>query len=92
MMRTPTDAEIQAAAAELGIEGPLRGRQRAKIAKVVQLAWSDNDDEEPERDTPKFARTLASTHADLIEAGLPSTAADRVVAALAPNLWRETHS
>ncbi len=68
--------------------GRMRTRDRAKTMRAIQVAETldDNDDEE----SPDFAATLASTHTRLTEAGLTTTAADRIVAAIAPAVWRDT--
>lgn len=88
MSRIPSDAEIAEAAAELGITGPIRGRIRAKVVRAMQLAETMPDDEGQDG-APEFADAIASTHARLTEAGLPTSAADRVVAAIAPAVWRD---
>ncbi|NKU16146.1 hypothetical protein GS928_24195 [Rhodococcus hoagii] len=66
----------------------MRTRDRAKTMRAIQVAETldDNDDEE----SPDFAATLASTHSRLTEAGLTTAAADRIVAAIAPAVWRDT--
>ncbi|MGF7125012.1 hypothetical protein [Rhodococcus sp. BE178] len=89
MPRIPSDAEITAAARELGIEGPIRGAQRSKVAKAILLAEAMPDDEPGE--PGRFVDQITSTHARLIEAGLNTSAADRVVAAIAPAVWRDTN-
>ncbi|MGN7133382.1 hypothetical protein ACTHQY_08925 [Rhodococcoides corynebacterioides] len=92
-MRTPSDAEINDAAVELGLVGrgePLTPRLRAKVAKTIQLAGRIDAEEQVARETSTgFAAAAAATYTDLVEAGIPDTAAARVVAAIAPQLWRD---
>lgn len=90
-LRTPTDGEITAAALNLGVIQPgerLRSRDRARVAKTIQVAdqLPPEEDEQPVSDPIAL---IAQTHADLLKAGLTSFAADRVVAALAPQIWRD---
>lgn len=89
--RVPTDDEINQAAADLGIPLPVRGAMRAKLANTILLAETLPDEDTTEDTEPGFVEQIARTHADLIEAGLPATTADRVVAAIAPAVWRDTH-
>ncbi|MDV6275306.1 hypothetical protein R3Q06_17560 [Rhodococcus erythropolis] len=90
---TPSDAEINAAAIELGIIKPgerLRPRDRAKVAKTIQVAEQlpdEDDEDEPAPSDP--IELIAQTHADLIKAGLTDLAADRITAAIAPHIWRD---
>lgn len=92
-MRVPIDNEIQAAAIELGVIKPgerLRPMQRAKVAEAIRIAAAD-DEPDPDEVRPHFIETITTTRADLVEAGLPSDAADRIVAAIAPLVWRDIH-
>ncbi|WP_238780429.1 hypothetical protein [Prescottella equi] len=90
----PHPDDVTAAGHMLGVPthpergGRMRTRDRAKTMRAIQVAETldDNDDEE----SPDFAATLASTHTRLTEAGLTTTAADRIVAAIAPAVWRDT--
>ncbi|NKW16919.1 hypothetical protein GTA26_04590 [Rhodococcus hoagii] len=90
----PHPDDVTAAGHMLGVPthpergGRMRTRDRAKTMRAIQVAETldDNDDEE----SPDFAATLASTHSRLTEAGLTTTAADRIVAAIAPAVWRDT--
>lgn len=92
-LRTPTDAEITAAAIDLGVIKPgerLRSRDRAKVAKTIQIAEQlppENDEDETPSSDP--IALIAQTRADLIKAGVPSFAADRITAAIAPQIWRD---
>lgn len=91
-LRTPSDAEITAAAIALDVIKPgerLRPRDRAKVAKAIQVAEQlPADDEDAPAPSDPIA-LIAQTHADLIEAGLTDLAADRITAALAPHIWRD---
>lgn len=61
------------------------------MAKAIQMAKRMQADEAAQVAlTGDFAKPIAQIYTDLIQAGLPDTAADRVVAALAPTLWRTT--
>ncbi len=94
-LRTPSDAEINAAAIALDVIKPgerLRPRDRAKVAKTIQIAEQlpDEDDEDEDEPAPSDPIALiAQTHADLIKAGLTDLAADRITAAIAPQIWRD---
>lgn len=92
-LRTPNDAEINAAAIELGIikSGErLRPRDRAKVAKTIQVAEQLPDEVDEDEAAPCDPIALiAQTHADLIKAGLTDLAADRITAAIAPQIWRD---
>ena len=90
-MRVPTAAEIDATAARLGLPA-VTPRDRAKVAKVAQLAPQiDTEEQAAEQAAATFVDLIATTHAELSAAGLPTSAADRVVAAIAPAAWRDTH-
>ncbi|ORL01566.1 hypothetical protein [Prescottella equi] len=93
-MRTPNQHEIEQAAVELGYIKPgerVPPRLYSKVAKAVQLTADlppeDDTDDAPAED---FVDDIVTTHTALIEGGLSDTAADRVVAAIAPAIWRET--
>lgn len=89
---TPTDEEITAAGIMLGKVAPgqrMRGFDRAKVAKTIQVA----DQLPPEEDAQPVSdpiALIAQTHADLLKAGLTPISADRITAAIAPQIWRET--
>lgn len=88
---TPTDEEITAAGIILGKAEPgqrMRGFDRARVAKTIQVADQLPPEEEEQPVSDPIA-LIAQTHADLLKAGLTSFAADRVVAALAPQIWRD---
>ncbi|OQQ28698.1 hypothetical protein A4U94_01235 [Prescottella equi] len=68
--------------------GRMRTRDRARTMRAIQVAETLDDNEDDE--SPDFAATLASTHSLLTEAGLTTAAADRIVAAIAPAVWRDT--
>ncbi|WP_094980345.1 hypothetical protein [Rhodococcus pyridinivorans] len=91
-MRPPTESEIQQAAIQLGhIEPgePVPARIRAKVAKALQLAVQmDSADDARDALSAGFVSTVSTTYADLTKAGLSDDAAARVVAAIAPHVWR----
>lgn len=91
-MRTPSDSEIRMAAEQLGHirpGEPVPPRIRAKVAKALQLAVQmDAADEATPASSAGFVSTITTTHTGLIEAGLPDDVAARVVAAIAPDVWR----
>ncbi|NKR89705.1 hypothetical protein GS894_02925 [Rhodococcus hoagii] len=90
----PHPDDVTAAGHMLGVPthpergGRMRTRDRAKTMRAIQVAETLDDNEDDE--SPDFAATLASTHSLLTEAGLTTTAADRIVAAIAPAVWRDT--
>ncbi|WP_433703649.1 hypothetical protein [Prescottella equi] len=90
----PHPDDVTAAGHMLGVPthpergGRMRTRDRAKTMRAIQVAETLDDNEDDA--SPDFAATLASTHTRLTEAGLTTTAADRVVAAIAPAVWRDT--
>lgn len=92
MVRTPTDSEIRQAAVQLGHTRPgepVPPRIRAKVAKALQLAVQmDSADEARDASSAGFVSTITDTFAGLIGAGLSDDAAARVVAAIAPDVWR----
>ncbi|GAB7515141.1 hypothetical protein [Rhodococcus sp. no. 34] len=92
-LRTPSDAEINAAALALDVITPgerLRPRDRAKVAKTIQIAEQlPNEGDEDELPPSDPIALIAQTHADLIKAGLTDLAADRITAAIAPQIWRD---
>lgn len=91
-MRTPTEAEISHTAVQLGLirpGEPVPPRIRAKVAKTLQVAVQmESAEDAQEATSADFIRTVADTYSGLTGAGLPDEAAARVVAAIAPALWR----
>lgn len=89
--RIPSIAERTQVAIELGIIKPgevLTPRLQKKLAQTIQIA------EEEEAEATEAAASdpiplIVKAHADLVEAGLSSIAADRITAALAPQIWRD---
>jgi hypothetical protein len=94
MPRIPSDREMTLAAEQLGLIQPgetVPPRLRAKVARAIQLADDAREAEHAEDDPAgDFVSPIASTFADLIKAGLSEDAAARVVAAIAPSVWRTT--
>lgn len=92
-MRTPNQREIEQAAVELGYikpGEPVPPRLYSKVAKAVQLTADLPPDDEDDDTSSDFVDDIVTTYDALIEGGLSDTAADRVVAAIAPAIWRET--
>ncbi|NKS41694.1 hypothetical protein GS496_14140 [Rhodococcus hoagii] len=91
----PHPDDVTAAGHMLGVPthpergGRMRTRDRAKTMRAIQVAETLDDNADDDAG-PDFAATLASTHTRLTEAGLTTTAADRIVAAIAPAVWRDT--
>ncbi|WJJ10823.1 hypothetical protein P9990_19920 [Prescottella equi] len=91
----PHPDDVTAAGHMLGVPthpergGRMRTRDRARTMRAIQVAETLPDDEDDEPG-PDFAATIANTHVLLIKAGLDPSAADRIVAAIAPAVWRDT--
>lgn len=91
-MRVPSMAEREAAAIELGVIKPgevLTPRLQIKLAKVLEkrdeLAAQQSAEQTA---TSNFVGPITATYTELVESGLPETAAAQVVAAIAPSIWR----
>ena len=93
--RVPSIEERTKVAIGLGIIKPgeeLTPHLQRKLARVVQLAEAEEaadaiaDSLEAAVSDP--IPLIVKAHADLIEAGLSSSATDLIVAALAPEIWR----
>lgn len=89
--RIPSIAERTEVAIELGIIEPgevLTPRLQKKLAQTIQIAEKDEgEDAEVAASDPVVL--IAQVHADLLKAGLTSFAADRIAAAIAPQIWRD---
>ncbi|MDZ7910801.1 MAG: hypothetical protein U5O16_03045 [Rhodococcus sp. (in: high G+C Gram-positive bacteria)] len=89
--RIPSVAERTEVAIELGIIEPgevLTPRLQKKLAQTIQIAEAEQADEAEDAASNPIP-LIANVHADLIEAGLSNLAADRITAALAPQIWRD---
>lgn len=93
--RIPSDDEIQAAGVELGLiaEGQrVPARLRVKLARIINDAEketaSDQAAADSKADAQAVAAPLIALYTDLVEGGLTDLAAGRVLAALAPQIWR----
>lgn len=91
----PTMAEREAAAIRLGKLKPgekmspqLQTQMAAIVQKAHDLDAADAADAAAEINSTDFATPIAATYDALIEGGLPEHAAARVVAAIAPAVWR----
>lgn len=93
-MAIPSDAEIQAAAVELGLVGEGRRvppHQRAKVAKAIMLARSDDAAAQTRTVTAKaVAEPIGDLFRELTAQGLPHETSGRILAAVAPLIWRAT--
>jgi hypothetical protein len=92
-MKTPNQREIEQASVELGFSKPgerVPPRIYSRIAKAIQLTAALPSDDEESTPSTDFVDEIVTTHAALIEGGVSTTAADRVVAAIAPAIWRDT--
>ena len=91
---TPTEQQMRAAGERLGLLEPdqdIPPRMRGKLAKVVTDALAD--DAAAEAATARassIVQPLADVYQGLIEADVPDSSAGRIVAALAPHIWRTT--
>lgn len=93
MSKMPTDAEIQAAGTHLGHgPGPYPTKLRAQLAKVVQEAERmEVQERAAEVSTGQFADRIADTYQTLAyHPKLSATVAESVVAAIAPQIYRDT--
>lgn len=91
-MATPTEAEMRAAGVELGHLKPGQSvppRLRNKLAKVVDAAKADAAAATARQSaTENVAAPLIDMHAALTGGGIPTENVGRIVAALAPHIWR----
>lgn len=90
--RVPSLAEREEAAIRLGKLKPgekMSPQLQTQMAAIVQKAHDlDAADAEREINSADFATPIVTTYDALIEGGLPEHAAARVVAAIAPAVWR----
>ncbi|TSD47981.1 hypothetical protein FFI94_018875 [Rhodococcus sp. KBS0724] len=89
--RIPSIAERTEVAIELGIIKPgeeLTPRLQKKLAQTIQIAEGE-EAEAVEAAASDPVVLIAKVHADLLKAGLTSFAADRIAAAIAPQIWRD---
>lgn len=95
-LRTPSDAEINAAAIALDVIKPgerLRPRDRAKVAKTIQIAEQlPDEDDEDELATSDPIALIAQTHADLIKPDSPTSPPTESRCHRATNLARQPRS
>ena len=65
---------------------------RTKLGKVVRLAKEEQQQEQKQADeTSTVADPLIDLHQALATAGLPVESVGRIVAAVAPHVWRTHH-
>lgn len=90
--RVPSMAEREEAAVRLGKLKPgekMSPQLQTQMAAIVQKAHDlDAADAAREVNSADFATPIVATYDALIEGGLPEHAAARVVAAIAPAVWR----
>lgn len=93
-MGIPSEAEMQEAGFRLGIlerGQPIPPRMRGKLAKVVELAKADDQAvADRAKCTTGVVDPIVDTYTALVERGVPDLSAARIVAALAPQIWRAT--
>ena len=89
----PTERQMREAGIRLGIlaEGdPIRPSMRTKLAKVVDQAMvEDRKVEQVEAKSGQVATPIISIHQALVDGGIPVDNVGRIVAALAPQIWRD---
>lgn len=90
-MRMPSDAEISATGVKLGHgPGPYATKLRAQLVKTIQLAdGMAKDQVENTTSSKAFSDRAIEIYQDLRK-GLSAEGAERVVAAIAPTIYRET--
>lgn len=94
-MRVPSDGQIVEAAVELGVidspDSPLPPRLRAKVAKALQVAEESEKRAASQKaarvDSAAFAADCVKVWAALLDAGLPEQVAERVLPAVAGQVW-----
>ena len=88
-----SEAEMQEAGFRLGIlerGQPIPPRLRGKLAKVVELAKADDQAvADRAKRTTGVVDPIVDTYSALVERGVPDPSAARIVAALAPQIWRD---
>lgn len=95
--KVPSDAEMQEAAVELGWleQGqPVPVRLRAKLAKVVQEAWREGTAAQTQQvAAAAFSQPVLAIMGGLTtgDTAISETSAARIVAAIAPAIWRDIH-
>lgn len=92
MAVVPTEHEMREAGVRLGLlaEGePIPPRLRGKLARTVELAKEEAVAEQAAADLTTAVTTpvLDMWHA-LVDGGIPDDSAARIVAAVAPHIWR----
>lgn len=90
-MRMPSDAEISAVGEKLGHgPGPYATKLRAQLAKTIQLADAMAKEQVVNTTSTKaFGDRVSEVYTDLRKT-LSAEGAERVVAAIAPTIYRET--
>lgn len=93
MTHIPTDAEIFAAATELGVldeHGRVPPGKRAQLAKTIQLAAHETTHRNYGADDAEgFATRIMQFQDALDDVGVRPETAARVIGAIAAPLWRE---
>ncbi len=88
----PTEAQIREAGVRLGLiaEGaPIPPRLRGRLAKVVELAEAETAAEHAAADRSKTVSAPIMRLWESLDA-IPDEPRARIIAALAPQLWRST--
>lgn len=93
-LHVPSDAEIHAAARELGLldaQGQVPPGKRAQIARAVQIAANETRvDEVVAGSGESFARRVRRVQDELDSAGVRPEATVTVLGAISAQLWRDT--
>lgn len=91
-MAIPTEQQIREAGERLNLVRPgepITPRLRGKLAKVVELAEAETAAESDRATTAAaVAGPIADAYHALVERDIPDVSAARIVAALAPMIWR----
>ena len=93
--RPPSEAEMRDAGVRLGLLAvgeSVPTSLRTKLAKVVRLAKEEQAAEQDQVDVAaKVTAPLVDIHRQLVSADIPSEHVGRIVAAIAPLVWRTHH-
>lgn len=93
MATIPTDAEIHAAAEQLGVldeNGDVPAHKRAQVAKALTLAAKESRQQvSAATDCEAFAQRIRQVQDALQHEGVSGDSSARVLGAIAAPLWRE---
>ncbi len=93
--RPPSEAEMRDAGVRLGLLAvgeSVPASLRTKLAKVVRLAKEEQQQEQRQAaESDSVAAPLIDLHRALVDGGMPIESVGRIVAAIAPHVWRSHH-